>query len=249
VNAQEAATTADDTSFNRLVLKAALPTIALFIADDCAVCDACAAVFGRLATRYRGRVGVVTLDLDMSGVIAESFGVQAVPAYVLFRAGEPIASGLGYLPETLLDLFFQEAIEDAGAWPPTEQQIEDALLLPMLQRWGWQYQRQYQLTRRAAHTRRGAIDLLVSPEADAPPCTLFENKRRVADSRDLQRAVEQAHGYARELGLEVFVIADAARLWVYRIVAEHPTLLRLYTWLELERDDSALRELLGGYRR
>lgn len=235
---------ADDTSFNRLVLKAALPTIAFFVVAGCEHCAACAAAFARLASRYQERVGVVMLDLDECPVIAESFGVQAAPAYLLFRDGEPIAYGLGYIPDALLETLFQEAVEPAGAWPPTEQRIEDVLILPLLRRWGWSCRRQYQLTRRGAHTRRGAVDILVALDELAPPLTLFENKRRIADAHDLRRAVEQAHGYARALELAVFVVADAARLWVYAAAAEDARLLQQFTWLDLERDDAAFQALL-----
>jgi hypothetical protein len=190
----------------------------------------------------------VVLDLDESQMIAESFGIQAAPTYLLFRDGEPITHGLGYLPELLLDLFFQRAIvltnPSKSAWSPTEQEIEDALLLPMLARWGWVYQRQYQLTRSSSRTRRGVIDLLVSVHAAQPPLTLFENKRRITGNRDLQRAMKQALGYAITLGLPSFVIADAAMLWVYYVSQGGALLVQQFTWLELEQNDSVVQSLL-----
>jgi thioredoxin 1 len=239
---------ADDTSFNRLVLKSPIPTIALFVAPWCEICEPCFYTFERLAEGYRERVGFVVLDLDESRVIAESFGIQSAPTYLLFRDGELIAYGLGYLPEPLLDLFFQRAIvltnPSKSAWSPTEQEIEDALLLPMLARWGWVCQRQYQLTRSGSRTRRGVIDLLVSVHATQPPLTLFENKRRIADNRDLQRAMKQALGYAITLGLPSFVIADAAMLWVYYVYQGGALLVQQFTWLELEQSDSVVQSLL-----
>lgn len=240
--------TADDTSFNRLVLKAPLPTIALFIAPWGEYCEPCRAVFERLAARYHSQIGVVMVDLDESRSIAESFGVQAAPSYLLFRDGEPLAHGLGYLPEPLIALFFERALAitspHSGAWSPIEQEVEDALILPMLQRWGWTYQRQYQLTRRSGRARRGVVDLLIAPDASAPPLTLFENKRRIADQRDLQRAAKQALDYALTLNLSAFVVADAARLWVYQVSDSSATLAREFAWLELEGNDRALQALL-----
>jgi len=240
---------ADDTSFNRLVLKSPIPTIALFVASWCELCEPCFLTFTRLSERYRDRVGFVMLDIDESHAIAESFGIRAAPTYILFRDGEPIAHGLGYLPAALLDLFFQRAITItspyAGAWYPTEHEIEDALILPMLMRWGWACQRQFQLTRRSSRTQRGVIDILVSINAGTAPVTLFENKRRIAESHDLQRATKQALGYALTLELPSLVIADVARLWVYQVEQGNAVLVQQFTWLELERDDSALRTLLA----
>jgi thioredoxin-like negative regulator of GroEL len=240
--------TADDTSFNRLVLKADVPTIALFVASWCEYCEPCCAVFERLAMRYAGRVNLVTLDLDESRAIAESFGIQAVPTYMLFRGGEPFAHGIGYLPESLLDLFLQRTLAlnspNAGAWQPTEQEIEDALLLPMLLRWGWACQRQHQLTRRSGRAQRGVVDMLVSIDAAMVPLTLFENKRRITDSRDLQRATKQALGYALSLSLPSFVVADATRLWVYQVHQSGAILAQRFAWFEIEHDDSAVLALL-----
>jgi thioredoxin 1 len=239
---------ADDTSFNRLVLKAAVPTIALFTAPWGEYCDSCRAVFERLAARYHSQVGVVLVDLDESRSIAESFGVQVAPSYLLFRDGEPLAHGLGYLPEPLLALFFERALQitspHTGAWSPTEHEVEEALILPMLQRWGWAYQRQHQLTRRSGRTRRGVVDLLIATDADAPPLTLFENKRRIADRRELQRAAKQALGYTLTLNLSAFVVADATRLWVYQVRNHDATLAREFAWLDLEQDDEMLQALL-----
>ena len=225
-----------------------MPTIALFVASWCEHCEPCYATFVRLAVRYQNRVGFVTLDIDQSRAIVESFGIQAAPTYLLFRDGEPLAHGLGYLPEALLDLFFQRAIgltsPFVGAWYPIEQEIEDALILPMLMRWGWVCQRQYQLTRYTTQARRGVVDILVSLDPIAQPLTLFENKRRITSSRGLQRATKQALGYAMTLRLPSFVIADVSRLWVYQIYQGNALLLHQFMWLELEQDDSVLRLLL-----
>lgn len=222
--------------------------IALFVSAWYELCEPCAAAFERLAVRYQGRIGLVMLDIDQSRAMAESFGVQAAPTYLLFRDGEPIAHGLGYLPEALLDLFFQQALTltkpYAGAWYPTEQEVEDALILPMLQRWGWACQRQYQLTRRPSRIRRGVVDMLVAPDPAKPAVMLFENKRLILTGRDLQRAIDQALSYAITLVLPVFVIADMARLWIYQVDQDRALFVQQYAWLELEQDDTVLQSLL-----
>jgi thioredoxin 1 len=240
---------ADDTSFNRLVLKSPVPSIALCIASSYVGCWPCLPGFKRLAERYRGQVGSAVVDIDASRLIAESFGVQAVPAYLLFRGGELLAHSLGYLPEPLLDLFFQMATEvtapSYGAWCPTEQVLEDALIVPMLARWGWAYQRQYQCSISGApKARRGVIDFLVSTGAATQPLTLFENKRRICGREDLQRAAAQALSYALALGLSSFVVADATRLWVYQVYEGRATLAQQFEGYELEHDDRGLRDLL-----
>jgi thioredoxin 1 len=240
--------TADDTSFNRLVLKAPLPTIALFTASWSEVCEPCRAAFERIGARYVGRVGLVTLDLDESRAVAESFGVLAAPTYLLFQGGEATAHGVGYMPEPLLELFFARAVspgDSRGAsWHPTEQQVEEALILPMLARWGWPAERQHQLTRRSGRARRGAVDILVAEREGGPPLMLFENKRLIRERSDLAAAADQALGYANSLGLATFAVADAASVWVYQVRERRALPAQEFTWLALERDDTALRELL-----
>ena len=56
--------------------------------------------------------------------------------------------------------------------------------------------------------------------------------------------VQQALGYALTLNLSAFVVADAARLWVYQVSDCGATLAREFSWLDLEGDDSALQALL-----
>src|SRR5688572_10644645 len=82
---------ADDTSFNRLVLQSPLPAIAVFVSSTCDISQTYVPIVTRLAERYDGNIRVVTLDIDASSIIASSFGVQLVPTAMLFRNGELLA--------------------------------------------------------------------------------------------------------------------------------------------------------------
>lgn len=240
---------ADDTSFNQLVLKARLPTIVLFSTLWCAEHLPCIDTFSGLAQRYWQQVRVVIVDIDESVVITESFGAQSVPIYMLFRDGEPLAYGLGYMPRLLLDRFFQLAITLErrlnAQWLPTEHEIEDTLIEPMLVRWGWFCQRQYECrVRGATRSRRGVVDMLVSVNTARRPLTLFENKRLIREHADLQRAADQALAYAIALNLGSFVVADARGMWVYQVYENRALLAAQFAGYTLEQDDTALRDLL-----
>jgi thioredoxin 1 len=213
---------ADDTSFNRLVLKSRLPVVVLCVAPDSQECQQCIIIFSELAQHYAEQICAVILNIDESPMICTSFGILSAPTYAVFRTGEQLTQALGYLPEPLLDLFFQLALTlerpQFGMWYPIEQEIEDLLILPMLTSWGWYTQRQVQCKLPGStKARRGIIDILVAIDDATSPFTLFENKRRIRDSAELERAATQALGYATALGLASFVIADAARVWVYRV--------------------------------
>jgi thioredoxin-like negative regulator of GroEL len=247
---------ADETSFNRLALKAPLPTVVVFHAPWCDASRASLASVERLAAEYAGRLRFVTVDTDESRGLAEQFGVWALPTYLAFRSGDELARGAGLLPHGLLRLFAELALAREtplpGIWHPTEQQLEDEVLLPMLERWGWSWRRQEPCVVRAGgRARRGVIDILAYTGVAEGPLTLFENKRLIATDDDLRKAVEQARGYAQALELPTFVVADPGALWVYALRDGVAAPAGRFAGYELERDDTTLRELvleLGGHR-
>ena len=60
------------------------------------------------------------------------------------------------------------------------------------------------------------IDYLVKDSNDEF-LTLFENKIRIANEKELTQAVLQAKSYALQLGLNSFVVASPEGFWVYRL--------------------------------
>ncbi|MDQ2999584.1 MAG: hypothetical protein M3R61_21330, partial [Chloroflexota bacterium] len=132
-------------------------------------------------------------------------------------------------------------------WSPVEAMFEDIVVAPLLDAWGFTYVRQAACPRPA----RGRIDFLVYDKPDAPPLTLFENKRQLISPQALAQAAAQAHGYARALQLSSFVVAAPAGLWIYASTATSPVSVRQFTSLELQQQrDSVpgiLRRLRAGW--
>ena len=237
---------ADDTSFNRLALKAPLPTVALFHAGSCPASQAAVRAAARLAEAYAGRVRVVAVDTDASTGIAEQFGVWALPSYLALRCGDELTRACGFMPAGLLRCLFELALAPAGRipqlWRPTEQQFEDEVLLPMLARWGWDARRQQRCALGGASV--GVVDILVPAGDGERALTLFENKRLVASDDDLRRAAVQARRYARALGAPSFVVADPLHAWVYTARGPVPALAHCFDAYALEEDDRQFREVL-----
>jgi hypothetical protein len=238
---------ADDTTFNRLALKAPLPVIAVFHAASCEASRASLRAVRQLARHYAGRLRVVTVDTDASPGIAEQLGVWALPSYLALAGGDELTRACGFLPAGLLRLLFELPLAEAGRlpqiWRPNEQQLEDEVLLPMLAGWGWETRRQHRCAVNGG-SGQGVVDILVPAADGAPPLTLFENKRLVANDDDLRRAAEQARRYALALGAPSFVVAEPARAWVYGLHGERAALLRRFDAYALAADDSELRGLL-----
>lgn len=241
---------ADDTSFNRLALKASLPTVAVFHAGPRAGELSALGGLARLDREYAGRLRVVTVDADASPGIAEQLGVWALPSYLALAGGDELTRACGFLPAGLLRCFFELVLGEERrlphTWRPTEQQLEDEVLLPMLARWGWQAIRQQRCA--LGGRRHGVVDILVLDEGGERPLTLFENKRLIASDDDLHRAAEQARGYARALAAPSFVVADPLFAWVYASRREEPLAVQRFASAALEEDDRPLRELLLALR-
>ena len=75
-------------SFEREVLQSDRPTLVDFHADWCGPCRAVAPVLDELANELEGQVNVVTVDVDESADLAQQFGVQALPTFIVFRNGK-----------------------------------------------------------------------------------------------------------------------------------------------------------------
>src|SRR5690349_6148756 len=138
---------ATDATFNRLVLRSALPAVVLFAAPWCEACRALRQNLRTLAADYAGRLVVAEVDADAEPMLVEQYGVESVPTLSVYLAGQEVLRAIGFLQEGLLRLLFAQALVAGGdrlrLWSPTEEQFEDTVLVPLLTRWGLRYIRQY----------------------------------------------------------------------------------------------------------
>jgi hypothetical protein len=133
-------------------------------------------------------------------------------------------------------------------WSPTEQAFEDAVIVPLLDAWGWTCRRQVACPLPAGKgAARGRVDILVYAGA-AEPLTLFENKRQIASAAALQQAMIQAQGYAQALGLVSFVVAAPAGMWVYRLREGRARLVRSFSSLEVVTHPEVVKHALHWLR-
>lgn len=88
----------DDESFEREVLRSALPVVVDFWAPWCGPCRMVAPELDKLADDYRGRLRVVKVNVDRNQAVASRFKVMSIPLIGLFRDGELVASSVGAKP-------------------------------------------------------------------------------------------------------------------------------------------------------
>jgi thioredoxin 1 len=92
-----------DAQFRQEVLEAAQPVLVDFAAAWCAPCRALAPVLEQLAVEYRGRVKVAQVDVDDNQVVAQTYGVRALPTLLLFKGGRVVEQLVGAVPRTRLE--------------------------------------------------------------------------------------------------------------------------------------------------
>jgi thioredoxin 1/putative thioredoxin len=107
--------------FEREVLRSELPVLIDFTATWCAPCKTVAPEVEAIARELEGKAKVVKIDIDKSKRIATSLRIQAVPTFMVFHRGRPVAADQGVLRRNqlreLLDPFLPRA---EGAIRPAE---------------------------------------------------------------------------------------------------------------------------------
>jgi thioredoxin len=89
--------TVSEQEFEREVLRSELPVLIDFYADWCAPCKTVAPEVEAIAQELQGKAKVVKVDIDKSKRIATSLRIQAVPMFMVFHRGRPVAADQGVL--------------------------------------------------------------------------------------------------------------------------------------------------------
>jgi thioredoxin 1 len=87
-----------ETTFQSNVLESQRPVLVDFSAEWCVPCRVIAPVIEALATDYRGRLTVATIDIDANPELAERYGVRSIPTVMLVADGEIRRTFVGARP-------------------------------------------------------------------------------------------------------------------------------------------------------
>jgi len=82
-------------AFDRIVQKANQPVLVDFYADWCGPCRMLAPTVERLAKEYQGRVIVCKVNVDALQQIAAKYGIQGIPAVLVFDKGKEVQRLVG----------------------------------------------------------------------------------------------------------------------------------------------------------
>jgi thioredoxin 1 len=94
---------ANDSNFQSLVLESDQPVLVDFYADWCGPCRMMSPVVDEAADDLKGQARVVKVNVDEAPESAGRYGIQSIPAFLVFRNGEVQSSALGVASkETLI---------------------------------------------------------------------------------------------------------------------------------------------------
>ena len=88
-----------DTTFESEVVQSKTPVLIDFYATWCGPCKMMAPIIDDIAREYNGKLKVVKVDVDESGETAATYGVTAMPTFVVFKDGQEVWRRLGAAPK------------------------------------------------------------------------------------------------------------------------------------------------------
>lgn len=100
----------EEAKFDESVLKADLPVLVDFWAPWCGPCRMVAPVVEELAEDFEGRVAFVKLNVDNSPRVASQYGIMSIPTLMLFKAGKPVDTIIGFRPKGELQKSLEAAL-------------------------------------------------------------------------------------------------------------------------------------------
>ena len=100
----------EEAKFNEAVLQAETPVLVDFWAPWCGPCRMVAPVVEELADEYEGKISFVKVNVDDNPKIASQYGIMSIPTLIVFKAGQPIDTIIGFRPKDELKKSLETAL-------------------------------------------------------------------------------------------------------------------------------------------
>ena len=100
----------DQTEFQEQILGQQGVSLVDFNADWCGPCRALAPTIAALADTYAGRVTVAKINVDDHPELAQKYGIQGIPAVLIFKDGQVLKRLVGLQNQTTYENALDEAL-------------------------------------------------------------------------------------------------------------------------------------------
>src|SRR5262249_5885994 len=93
---------ATDANFETEVLKSNEPVLVDFWAEWCGPCKMLSPIVDDISNVHKGRVNVVTVNIDENPLPPTKYGLRGIPTLMLFKGRNLAATKVGALPKAQL---------------------------------------------------------------------------------------------------------------------------------------------------
>jgi thioredoxin 1 len=97
------ATAVTETTFDQEVLESETPVLVDFWAEWCGPCHAVSPILERIVEERSDELRLAKVNIDEEQELARRYGIQSIPAMIIFKDGEPAAAAIGAMPKGALE--------------------------------------------------------------------------------------------------------------------------------------------------
>lgn len=97
----------NESDFSEEVLESQKPVLVDFWAPWCGYCSKLSPIFEELAAENSNKFKFVKVNVDDNRTLAQKLGVMSLPTMILFKDGEQVEKGMGFMPKpAIITKFF-----------------------------------------------------------------------------------------------------------------------------------------------